>query len=134
MVTALLGLHAAFPAKFRTAKDTPFATWRNGANIPGAYITATLRAAAFKQGNCSNSYSLHSLRAGGATALYRSTRDIELVARFGRWRTASISSYLWESDQAMAGLSTLMLTGGHTLHLSTKIQHTRTENLLLGPD
>ena len=131
IVSALQGLFDVYPAKFTKAKDQPFTTWRNGQPIPGTYITATLRAAAFSQGNRTESYSLHSLRAGGATALYRATRDIELVARFGRWRTASISSYLWESDQAMAGLSALMLLGGHTLHLSTKGHVTRGENLLL---
>ena len=132
VVKALLDLYECFPAKFRKMRGSPFATWRNGTAIPAAYVTATLRAAAFKQGYKSDAYSLHSLRAGGATALYRATRDIELVARFGRWRTASISSYLWESDQTMSGLRSLMLQGGHTLHLSTKGTIARTENLLLG--
>ena len=133
VVTALLGLFDAYPAKFRKARDAPFTTWRSGEAIPASNITAILRAAAFKQGQKSEAYSLHSLRAGGATALYRATRDIELVARFGRWRTASISSYLWESDQAMSGLSDMMIKGGHTLHLSTKGLEAHTVTRLMGP-
>ena len=131
VVSALQGLYQAYPDKFRMARDTPFATWRNGNNIPGQFIAATLRTAAFKHGYKAESYSLHSLRAGGATSLYRATRDIELVARFGRWRAASISSYIWESDQAMEGLSARMLEGGHTLHVSTKGNVARAEKLLL---
>ena len=105
VATALLKLREAYPSKFHNARDSPFATCRNGEAMPSNYATSILRAAAFKQGRDSPSYSLHSLRAGGATAVYRATRDIELVSRFGRWRTASISCYLWESDQAMACLS-----------------------------
>lgn len=117
---ALLELRSAYRAKFTKATDAPFTSWGNGDTAPSQYVADTLRSAASKQGRVAASYSLHALRAGGATALYRAARDIELVARFGRWRTASISSYLWESDQAMAGLSILMLTGGHTQHLPTR--------------
>ena len=130
VVRALVALHSAFPAKFANKRDTPFACWRNGGAIPAPHVASIIRASIFKQGRASDSYSLHSLRAGGATALYRATRDIELVARFGRWRTASISAYLWESDQAMAGLSALMTQGGHTLHVSTKGLNTGGANSL----
>ena len=118
VVTAMVGLFGAYPAKLQKSRDSPFATWRNGEAIPANHVTSILRAADFQQGQDSSAYPLHSLRAGGATALYRATRAIELVGRFGRWRTASISCYLWESDQEMAGLSSLMIKGGRTLHLS----------------
>ena len=117
VVSALKLLRKEFPAKFSKRRDVPFATWRDGAAIKPAAVTAILRAAV-KQAGDENpmEFSLHSLRAGGATALYRATRDIDLVARFGRWRSKCISVYLWESHQIYEGLGTAMVTGGHMLH------------------
>ena len=71
---------------------------------------------------------------GGGEALYRTNRDIELVARLGRWRDASINVYLWEGDQAMAGISSLMAIVGHTLHLPTKGMRQKVLKTLLRPD
>ena len=56
IATALLGLHEAYPSKCHKRRDTPFATWRNGENIPASYVTATLRDSAFKQGYKAESY------------------------------------------------------------------------------
>ena len=50
IATALQGLQEVYPAKFPKARDQPFAAWRNGNPIPGSYITASLRAAAFSHG------------------------------------------------------------------------------------
>ena len=110
-------LHKEFPAKFSKRGDVPFATWRNGTDIKPADVTAILRAAVTKEGNDNTGlFSLHSLRSGGATALYRATRDIDLVARFGRWRSKCISVYLWGSHKLYEGLGAAMVTGGHVLH------------------
>ena len=120
VVRALIGVFKAFPAKLRKHKDLPFATWKNGSPIPSTHVAATLRAAVFKNGNNPQAFSLHSLRAGGATALYRATGDIELVARFGRWKSKSISAYLWESHEMMEGLGQKMVAKFHTLRKATK--------------
>ena len=56
----------------------------------------------------------------GATALYRATGNIELVARMGRWGTSSISAYLLESHEIMRGLGKLMAQGSHTLRHATR--------------
>ena len=53
-------------------------------------------------------YALHSLRCGGAAALYRATGDLDLVARFGRWKGNSIHGYLWESHLMLQGIASLM--------------------------
>ena len=39
-------------------------------------------------------YMAHSLRIGGATALYQATGDIELVKRIGRWTSSAVHRYL----------------------------------------
>ena len=80
------------------------------------HLAALLRAAVFRRGSNPGSSSLHSLRSGGATALYQATKDVESVARFGRWKAKSISAYLRESHQMLAGLSDRMVSVSHTLH------------------
>ena len=49
----------------------------------------------------------HSLRIGGACAIYHHCKDLEKVRRFGRWATAVFHVYLWET----AGDSTGMAEG-----------------------
>ena len=125
---ALIELRKCYPAKFNN-RDAVLATWRNGGNINQPHITALLRAAVSKNGSDPAKYSLHSLRAGGATALYRATQDIHLVARFGRWKSSSISAYLRESRQMMSGLIDCMVKGGgHVLHTAKRGETTTDES------
>ena len=119
-VRALIRLWNIRPSKFYKNIDRTFATWSSGQPMRTEHLVSVLRMAVFSQGLNPNAFSLHSLRAGGATALYRATGNIELVARMGRWETSSISAYLWESHQVMRGLGQLMATGGHTLHRATR--------------
>ena len=108
------------PAKFQRSNGRIYASWKSDRPIKPDRILAMLSMALFEQGMNPSAFSLHSLRAGGATPLYRATGNIELVARMGRWRTSSISAYLWESHEIMRGLGKLMAQGGHTLHNATK--------------
>ena len=119
-VRNLVKLWKVCPVKFQRNTDRVFASWRSGKPIKPDRALAVLRAAVFEQGMSPSAFSLHSLRAGGATALYRATGNIELVARMGRWETSSISAYLWESHEIMRGLGKLMAQGGHTLHHATR--------------
>ena len=51
---------------------------------------------------------LHTLPQGWvAASLYLATRDVELEAMAGRWRAKSISAYLREIIQLLAGLGGL---------------------------
>ena len=47
----------------------------------------------------------HSLRIGGATSLYHTVQDLEIVKRFGRWKSDAFHGYLWESHEPQRGLS-----------------------------
>ena len=49
----------------------------------------------------------HSLRVGGATALYQATTDIELVKRMGRWTSSAVHRYLQDGG-AVKGVSQKM--------------------------
>ena len=113
-------LFTEYPEKFSKRADLPISTCRNGSPIPAQSVTALLSAAASAIGNCPIAYSLHSRRAGGASALYQATHDIDLVARIGRWKSKCISVYIWESHQFYAGMGTATVTGGHVLHQATR--------------
>eukprot|EP00435_Cladocopium_sp_Y103_P071483 s29_g37.t1 len=43
----------------------------------------------------------HSLRVGGATALFQATSDIELVKRLGRWSSSAVHRYLQDGGAVM---------------------------------
>ena len=50
----------------------------------------------------------HSLRIGGATALFHATGSVDVVKRFGRWVSSAFQGYLWESDDHARGVSSAM--------------------------
>ena len=115
-VRALQIIHRANPKRLAPGSRVGWATWANGDNIPATAITALLRLANPHPERAASQASLHSLRAGGATALYQATGSLDLVKRMGRWRSEAVSVYLWESHQLMAGLAGQMAQGGHELH------------------
>ena len=62
-----------------------------------------------------NKLDSHSLRIGGATALYRHCQDVETVKRFGRWASSAVHAYLSEAHEKLKGLARLMASSGSTL-------------------
>ena len=82
------------PAQFRGGKARVCASWMSGEPIKPDRGASLFRMAVFQQGLNPSAYSIHSLRAGGAAALYRAAGHIELADRMGRRETRSISSYL----------------------------------------
>ena len=71
-------------------------SWMSGKPIKPDRAVSLLGVAVSQQCLHPSAFSIHSLRAGSATALYRATGDIGLVARIGRCGTSSISPYLME--------------------------------------
>ncbi|CAK0889362.1 unnamed protein product [Prorocentrum cordatum] len=59
--------------------------------------------------------SSHSLRIGGATAMYHVTEDLSRVRRFGRWQSDAFHGYLWDSHEPMKGISGKMARGNSSL-------------------
>ena len=57
----------------------------------------------------------HSLRIGGATALYHVTKDVTNVQRFGRWLGTAFHGYLWEAYERQRDLAAQMADGGFHL-------------------
>ena len=50
----------------------------------------------------------HSLRIGGATAMYHAVGDLQAVRRFGRWTSDAFHLYLWEGSEQQKGVGERM--------------------------
>ena len=58
----------------------------------------------------------HSLRIGGATALYHIYHDVDIIKRHGRWTSGAFQGYLWEANETAKGVATRMARDATTLH------------------
>ena len=58
----------------------------------------------------------HSLRIGGASALYHATGEIETVKRYGRWASGAFHRYLWDSAEQSKGVAEKMALAEATIH------------------
>ena len=103
VVRNLQTLFEMCPVKANKNLNLPFDRWGNDILITASHVTFLIKTAAKANGLNPNDYTLHSIRSGGATALYRATGDLDLVGRFGRWKGRSIHGYLWESHQMLIG-------------------------------
>ena len=72
----------------------PLFRWASGKALKRLEIQGLLRQAARGVGLPPERYMTHSLRIGGATALYQATMDVELVKRMGRWTSSAVHRYL----------------------------------------
>ena len=57
----------------------------------------------------------HSLRFGGASALWAAYQDTTLVQRWGRWRSQAFQGYLWEAKDNAKGIARDMAKADLTL-------------------
>ena len=82
--------------------------WRDGRPIQRSEVQAALMRAAEAQGVAPEAIGSHSLRFGGASALWAAYRDTGLVRRWGRWASDCYQSYLWDSKDAARGVAEAM--------------------------
>ena len=61
----------------------------------------------------------HSLRIGGATAMYHAIPDLERLKRFGRWKSSAFHVYLWEAHEPQKGLAEAMSAQEYQLTLGS---------------
>ena len=128
IVHNLQALFRALPTRAERNLHLPFARWENDRLISAFQVTRMIKTAVAANGFDADRYSLHSLRSGGATALYRATGDLDLVGRFGRWKGKSIHGYLWESHQMLIGIASLMTREeGPMVHRATNTPQFRRE-------
>ena len=108
LIRNLVSLNAILPKRCSENAHWPFARLADDELITDRQVTLVIKRAAARNGLNPELYSLHSSRAGGATALFRATGDLDLVGRFGRWKGRIIHAYLWESHVMLQGVSSVM--------------------------
>ena len=106
VVSALAAYQALCPERFAGAEsEMPLFRYMDGRPIPRTDLQSLIQLAAVADGQASTRYGSHSLRIGGATALYQSTHDLEVVKRFGRWNSEAFHAYLWETHEKQKNLA-----------------------------
>ena len=73
-------------------------------------VQMALAKAATALGHSAHHYGSHSLRFGGASAIWAAYRDSGLVRRWGRWASDSYQTYLWDDRNAAKGVASAMST------------------------
>ena len=105
-VEALARMQRALPDRFRGAEcGDPLFRYENGAAVTREEVQGLLQLAAIADGQPASRYGSHSLRIGGATAIYMTSQDLEHVKRYGRWASSAFHNYLWESHDRQRDLA-----------------------------
>ena len=84
--------------------------WEDGSPVTRVQVRRILGEAAEEFGIPKEATGTHSLRVGGASALYLATGgNKDLVQRLGRWSSDAFQGYIWEDPSWTAGLASSML-------------------------
>ena len=79
-------------------------------------VQEILQRAARAEGLPADRFLSHSLRIGGASALFQVSADVELVKRMGRWSSAAVQRYLHDGGHVLKQLSTKMANVDQRIH------------------
>ena len=114
-VEALERMRKVWPLRFQDGKTEatrPLFRWSSGKVLNRGEIQVLLQRAARGVGLPPERFLSHSLRIGGATALYQSTMDVELVKRMGRWTSSAVHRYLQDGGGLIPKVAERMATMG----------------------
>jgi hypothetical protein len=101
VVSALETYAKHAPHKFTSAANQePLFQWSNGDYLVRSDVHRKIAAAAVAENLAPEDLGTHSLRIGGASALWAQYKDSALVQRMGRWRSQAFHGYLWEARNA----------------------------------
>ena len=97
------------PERFRGAErhDRLF-IWPDGRFLVRNEVQQVLCSAAVAEGADPDSVGSHSLRIGGASALWACYKDNALLRRWGRWSSDAFHGYLWEARESSRGVNDSM--------------------------
>ena len=110
VLEALEEVQKYFPERFGEGEeaDLPVCRLANGRPVHRSQIMAWIAWAAAEEGYPADRYGSHSLRVGGATALYHAGMPVEIIKRYGRWVSDCFQGYLWEGNEDSKGLAAKM--------------------------
>jgi hypothetical protein len=110
VVTVLARYAMAHPDRYRgEASLKPLFPLQRGR------IAETLVAAGARCGCEPGDLGTHSLRIGGASALWNTFRDTALVQRWGRWTSSAFQGYLWDARALADGVAGMMVAADFAL-------------------
>ena len=118
VVTALHRLREVAPRRFGKGPEShlPLFRWASGSVIKRLEVQNLLQKSAKALGLPAERFQSHSLRIGGASALYQATGEIEVVKRTGRWTSSAVQRYLHDSGDVLAGLAKKMAAVDQHVH------------------
>eukprot|EP00971_Amphidinium_carterae_P023127 456236-Amphidinium_carterae.1 len=93
----------------------PLLRWSSGGVVNRGALQNALKRAASAVGVPLERTVVHSLRVGGASALYQATGSIDIVQRWGRWASGAFHRYLWEAAEQSKGLAAAMTSVDATI-------------------
>ena len=120
VVRALAHIAHHFPQRLGQGADghRPLFRWEDGAPVTREQVQGVLEKAGVAQGLPAERMRTHSLRIGGATALYHIYHDTEIIKRYGRWSSDAFHSYLWEGSSASQDVAKKMAQDQTSLFVS----------------
>ena len=118
VVTALHRLREVAPRRFGRGPESHLPLFRraSGPVIKRLEVQNLLQRAARALGLPAERFQSHSLRIGGASALYQATGEIEVVKRTGRWTSSAVQRYLHDSGDVLSGLARKMANVDQHVH------------------
>ena len=110
VVEAVVALAKHFPNKFfgQPGSHEPLLMDNEGIHLDRSTMQRLLQRADAATGGSGDQLGSHSLRFGGASALWAAYHDSGLVKRWGRWASDSFHTYLWEERKGSRGIATAM--------------------------
>ena len=119
-VRNLWSLFECFPERAHEERDLPTFRWADGSAATRDQIHRLLQRAGLPLGIPGDATGMHSLRSGGASAIYNATGgNVPLVRRLGRWASDAFEGYIWEDSQLTRGLASRMLNAPWSVHSAT---------------
>jgi len=116
-VEALEEYEKVAPTRFRGGEAwLPLFRWADGTMLKRLEVQEILQRAARAEGLPADRFLSHSLRIGGASALFQVSADVELVKRMGRWSSAAVQRYLHDGGHVLKQLSKKIANVDQRIH------------------
>ena len=117
VVKAMIEFKEVAPRRFKGAEALlPLFRWSSGEVLKRLEIQNILQKAAKAVGLPAERFQSHSLRIGGASALFQATGEVEVVKRTGRWSSGAVQRYLHDGGDVLKGLSRKMANVSQFVH------------------
>lgn len=111
-VRAAIAIFLNFPQRYGGGNDALGPLFRTADDklLPRGAVQAAIEAAAKALNMPPGDLGTHSLRFGGASAIWAAYGESALVKRWGRWASDSFQTYLWDAREASRDIAKRMAT------------------------